>query len=309
MKKAATTLVTLVVFTLVFLGFIPGCSGSSSSAAPPPAPALPTPQTTPPPTITDNQSAIVAETPPPVKPLDETWYQVASFDGIVNKTTPEFHIYGTEWNLKWAIDADNLDTAVLKLDIYRKAEPFALWQTVSSAGASSDTVNFFMSGPDKRDFFIKVTALNLKQWTIEIEDNAIAATSYPVQITYINYHGTYFPPDPPNGLCFERVEPDEYVVIKNLSDCAVDLTGWTLKNVSRFTPYFKFPPGYILPGGIIRVYTDEVHPETGGFTFYYGFGDLWRNDNPDIAVLYDAQGNEVSRKSYTLPIKLNGATE
>ena len=309
----APLLLTLALCALIFLGFVPSCSSTS-----PAAPAVPAPTATPPPVTsnppvtpdtTENQTATVAETVPPTEPPHETWYQVDSFDGIVSETTPNFHIYGTEWNLKWNIDADDLNTAVFKLDIFPKAQPFALWRTISNGGASSGTENYYMSITDKRDFFIKITSLNVKHWTIEIEDNAIAATAYPVQITYINYRGTYYPPDPPGGFCYERVEPDEYVVIKNLSDCAVEMTGWTLKNISRATPYFKFPSGYILPGGIIRVYTDEVHPETGGFTFFYGFGDLWRNDNPDIAVLYDAQGNEVSQKSYTLPMKLNEPAE
>jgi hypothetical protein len=123
----------------------------------------------------------------------------------------------------------------------------------------------------------------------------------------VHYKGTIFPTDPENGICFERIEPDEFVVIKNLSECFQDMTGWTLKNISKPSPTFKFPPAIIVPGGIIRVYTDEYHPETGGLTFYYGYGDIWSNDKPDIAVLYDALGNEVSRKSYTLPMKLNEA--
>jgi len=302
---AAIRLLTLAICTLVLLSFAPGCSEIISTPTPLPPPVLPEPPITEPPAVSDNQSSTVAETPPAAEPSDETWYQVASFEGTVSETTPQFHIYGTEWHLNWAVDADDLATAILKLDIYTKAEPFAVWHTVSSNGASSDTVNFFMSGLDKRDFFIKVTALNLSQWTMNIEDNAIAATSYPVKITYIHYRGTLFPPDPTKGICIKRVEPDEYVVIKNLSECAVELSGWTLKNISKPSPQFKFPPSVILPGGIIRVYTDEVHPETGGLTFYFGTGDIWSNDNPDIAVLYDAQGNEVSRKSYTLPMKLN----
>ncbi len=304
-------LLTLAICTLALLSFAPACSEILSTPTPASPPVLPKPPITEPPAVSENQSSTVAETPPVAEPAnepsDEIWYEVVSFGGIVSQTTPPFHVYGTEWHLHWAIEADDPAAAIFKMDIYSKAEPFAIWHSVSSNGEISDTVNFFMSGL-KRDFFIKVTALNLRQWTIQIEDNAIAATSYPVQVTYIHYKGTLFPPDPPKGFCYKRVEPDEYVVIKNLSECEVELTGWTLKNISKPSPQFKFPPGVILPGGIIRVYTDEVHPETGSLTFFYGTGDIWSNDNPDIAVLYDAQGNEVSRKSYTLPMKLNEET-
>ncbi len=263
------------------------------------------------PAISENQSTTVAETPPATSSTDEeTWYPVETFSGIASETTPVFHIYGTEWHLTWTIETDNPDTSVFKIAIYPKEQPFALWQTVSNDGGTNGTVDYFMSNVDKRDLFIKVTALNLQQWTIEIEDNATAAMSYPVEISSIHFKGTIYPVDPEEGCCtYERVEPDEYVVIKNLSSCYVDMTGWELKNISKPSPVFKFPEFTIFPGGIIRVYTDEYHPETGGLTFYYGYGDMWSNDHNDIAVLYDALGNEVSRKSYTVPMKLNQAAE
>jgi hypothetical protein len=308
-NEAFRYLVALIALLLVLLSTAPACTQPPTApAAAPLKPRVTQPAT--PPTTSENQSAEAAETPPASPSADEeTWYPVATFNGIVNETTPVFHIYGTEWHLTWTIEAENPETAVFKLTIYPKEQPFIIWQTVSNDGSTNGTVDYFMSNVDKRDLFIKVTALNLQQWTIEIEDNAIAATSYPVEISSIHYRGTVFPPNPDEGFCYERVEPDEYVVIKNLSTCYVDMTGWQLKNISKPSPTFKFPNVIIIPGGIIRVYTDEYHPETGGLTFYYGFGDIWSNDHNDIAVLYDALGNEVSRKSYTVPIPLNQAAE
>ena len=49
-----------------------------------------------------------------------------------------------------------------------------------------------------------------------------------------------------------------------------------------------------------RIYTAEVHPEYGGLTFHYHPGDIWNNLEPDIAVLYNSNGEEVSRRSYYL---------
>jgi hypothetical protein len=155
---------------------------------------------------------------------------------------------------------------------------------------------------------------------------AIAATSSPVLITYIRYKGTVYLPDPENCLCYKRVEPDEYVVIKNLSETYVKMGGWVLKNITKGYPSFTFPLNFIFgPGQIIRVYTDEIYPECGTwlefgedskapycenpgkiwFSFNWAAGDIWSNEKPDVAVLYDAQGNEVSRKSYTVPMKMN----
>jgi hypothetical protein len=268
-------------------------------------PTVPKPPVTKPSPTSDNQSTKQAETPNP-EIAEESWFPVTTFSGQVDETTPSFHIYGTEWRLTWTIDTVSLEKAVFKLTIYPKDAPYAIWQTVSNAGKNTGTVNYFVSNVDKRDYFIRISSQYVQNWTIEIEDNGTAATSYPIEISSIHYRGTVFPPDPPNGFCYERVEPDEYVVIKNLSTCFQDLTGWQLKNISKPSPTFKFPPAYILPGGIIRIYTDEYHPEFGGLTFYYGFGDIWSNDHADIAVLYDALGNEVYRKSYRLPMKIGG---
>ena len=162
----------------------------------------------------------------------------------------------------------------------------------------------------------------------ELQDNATAAASSPVLITYIHYKGTVYPPEPEKGFCYKRVEPNEYVVIKNLSESPVKMGGWILKNISKPSPPFTFPSHFISdPGQIIRVYTNEVYPECetwqkfgekgpycadsgkAWFSFYYGYGDIWSNDKPDIAVLYDARGSEISRKSYAVPSKMGVSSE
>ena len=107
-----------------------------------------------------------------------------------------------------------------------------------------------------------------------------------VQITRIFYDGLV-----------PLVESDEYVEITNLGTEAVDLSGWVLKDISEGYPSFTFPSYVLAPGQSIRVYTNEIHPEYGGFSFGYGKA-IWNNNNPDTAVLYNAQGQEVSRKSY-----------
>ena len=107
-----------------------------------------------------------------------------------------------------------------------------------------------------------------------------------VQITKIFYDGLVY-----------RVESDEYVEITNLGSEPQDLAGWVLKDISEGYPSFTFPSYILEPGASIRVYTDEIHPEWGGFSFGYGKA-IWNNTDPDVAALYDAQGQEVSRKSY-----------
>ncbi len=115
---------------------------------------------------------------------------------------------------------------------------------------------------------------------------ATGCAAHNVQITYIFY----------DGLA-PRVESDEYVQITNLGNQPQDLAGWTLKDISEGYPSFTFPSYILAPGESIRVYTNEYHPEWGGFSFEYGKA-IWNNSEPDIAALYDSQDKEVSRKSY-----------
>jgi len=59
------------------------------------------------------------------------------------------------------------------------------------------------------------------------------------------------------------------------------------------------PPQSILyPGQTILVFTDEIHCQTGGYSFNWGLGNIWNNEIADTAVLYNARGEEVSRRSY-----------
>ena len=112
------------------------------------------------------------------------------------------------------------------------------------------------------------------------------STATNVEITKIFYDGL----EP-------RTESDEYVEIKNLGSEPVDLEGWVIKDISEGYPSLTFPAYILQPGKSIRVYTNEIHPEYGGFSFGSGKA-VWNNSSPDTAVLRNAQGQEVSRKSY-----------
>ena len=107
-----------------------------------------------------------------------------------------------------------------------------------------------------------------------------------VQITNIFYDGIV-----------PQVESDEYVEITNLGTEPVNLQGWKLIDIDEGYPELIFPYFILNPGQSIRVYTNEIHPEYGGFSFNRGSA-VWNNSDPDTAVLYNSQGEEVSRKSY-----------
>ena len=89
-------------------------------------------------------------------------------------------------------------------------------------------------------------------------------------------------------------ESDEYVEIVNIGGTAQELFGWRLSDIADGSPEFVFPLWELEPGEIIRVYTNEVHPEWGGFSFAHGKA-IWNNEksDPDEAGLFNQIGELV----------------
>lgn len=139
------------------------------------------------------------------------------------------------------------------------------------------------------DAFGNATKLNIRMdsnKSITAHFKEYVETVSDVEITSIFYDGLV-----------PRYESDEYVEITNVGNQVQDLYDWVLKDISDGHPSFTFPHYLLGPGESIRVYTDEVHSEYGGFSFGYGRA-VWNNTDHDTAVLCDTQGQEVSRKSY-----------
>jgi endonuclease YncB( thermonuclease family) len=105
-----------------------------------------------------------------------------------------------------------------------------------------------------------------------------------VEITYIFYDGVV-----------KRVESDEYAVIKNVGGSPINLGGWRL-NAGDEGQDFIFPNFELQPGQACRVYTNEHHPETCGFSF--GIGHAIWNNKGNCGYLYDSTGAEVSSYCY-----------
>ena len=94
-----------------------------------------------------------------------------------------------------------------------------------------------------------------------------------------------------------RTESDEYVAIVNEGGSAQELRGWRLLDIADGRPRFVFPTRTLEPGETIRVYTNQVHSDSGGFSFGSRTA-IWSNSDPDEAGLYDADGTLMSSKSY-----------
>ncbi|MGB5595056.1 MAG: lamin tail domain-containing protein, partial [Crocosphaera sp.] len=91
-------------------------------------------------------------------------------------------------------------------------------------------------------------------------------------------------------------QSDEYIEIRNSGNVAADLSNWKVTSSGK-GQIFAFPEGTSLAANqMIRVYTNEVHQESGGFSF--GSKTAIWNDKGDIGKVLDAEGNEVSNFSY-----------
>jgi hypothetical protein len=104
-----------------------------------------------------------------------------------------------------------------------------------------------------------------------------------VRITHVEYN--------PSG-------PDlagEYVAIKNLGGVPVDLTKWTLSDLSKHT--FEFPHCTLAPGASVRVWTQRGNNTSTDL--YWGRGvAVWSNIG-DRAYLRDSEGELVYVYTYT----------
>ena len=105
-----------------------------------------------------------------------------------------------------------------------------------------------------------------------------------VEISFILYDGEV-----------PYVESDEYAQITNSGTGVTDLQGWRL-NAGDPGQDFNFPSYNIQPGQSCRVYTNEYHPESCGFSFGSASA-LWSNSG-DCGRLYDSTGGLVDEYCY-----------
>ncbi|MCB8980705.1 MAG: thermonuclease family protein [Ardenticatenaceae bacterium] len=111
-----------------------------------------------------------------------------------------------------------------------------------------------------------------------------AAAPGDVQLTFIFYDGLV-----------SQVESDEYAVITQNGGSPVNIGGWRL-NAGNPGQDFTFPGFDLQPGQSCRVYTNEYHPDTCGFSF--GSGQAIWNNGGDCGYLFDNTGAQVSQRCY-----------
>ncbi|OTE95399.1 hypothetical protein BCS42_15220 [Crenothrix sp. D3] len=95
----------------------------------------------------------------------------------------------------------------------------------------------------------------------------------------------------------KRTQSDEYVELTNRGNKAADISGWKITSAGSPKQWFIFSKGSVLDAGkSFRVYTNEVHPETGGFSF--GSKTAIWNDAGDELNLFDATAKNVATLTY-----------
>jgi hypothetical protein len=85
-------------------------------------------------------------------------------------------------------------------------------------------------------------------------------------------------------------KPAEYVEIQNFSQIPVNLRGWRL--VSETGNQSCNLRGTLDPNEVLRIWSRRGNP---GFDCRLGNNDIWIDNAADPAVLYNPQGEEVSR--------------
>jgi SH3-like domain-containing protein len=100
-------------------------------------------------------------------------------------------------------------------------------------------------------------------------------------------------PSPGNVVIIGVNKQAEYVDIQNVGGTDQDLTNWRL--VSETGNQACTLGGVLAAGQVLRIYARAEDAGLGGFNCGFG-GPIWNNSESDPAVLYDANGNEVSRR-------------
>jgi len=130
-------------------------------------------------------------------------------------------------------------------------------------------------------------------WTQEVlpiqapPEPAVVEATGGLEITALVYQGKV-----------KRAQSDEYIEVTNKGSTAIDLSGWKVTSAAaKKKQVFTFPNGTsIAAGQSFRVYTNEVHPETGGFSF--GSATAVWNDLGDQGQVLDPSGTVVATWSY-----------
>ena len=154
--------------------------------------------------------------------------------------------------------------------------------TAAAVSQATSTTNL----PSQKDLAAK--AGSKSQAAVPAPKSTNVASGTGISIADIHYDG-----DVP------KTEADEYIAISNGSKESIDVSGYYMYVATTGTqgPTFYFPKGTVIKAGSsVRVYTNEIHKESGGYTFGSGKA-LWSN-NGGLGVLKDSKGKKLGEYKY-----------
>jgi endonuclease YncB( thermonuclease family) len=123
--------------------------------------------------------------------------------------------------------------------------------------------------------------------------DTFSSAEYETRASQIGIWETTPTPEPSTAqvIIIKVNKRDEYVDIQNIGDMDVDLAGWNL--VSERGHQECPLSGSIKAGETLRIWSGTAQGD--GYSCGYT-NPIWNNSESDPAVLYNAQGAEVSRK-------------
>ena len=92
------------------------------------------------------------------------WNTIITFTGSAFKTTELFHIPSGTWRINWTYKGGEL--AGFSFFVYPEGETMYI-ETLMTMGSSKSDTTYIYKGPG--NYYIKVLATNIKEWTITIE--------------------------------------------------------------------------------------------------------------------------------------------
>ena len=102
---------------------------------------------------------------------EKIWHDVISFSGTSNKNTQPFSIQGKQWRIKWDFqdsrEFGDETNGLFIVQIYRVGES-TITDIVSHEGLSANDTGYIYEG--EGDFYFKISATNVKSWTMTVED-------------------------------------------------------------------------------------------------------------------------------------------
>mmetsp|Transcript_25152 Transcript_25152/g.59326 ORF Transcript_25152/g.59326 Transcript_25152/m.59326 type:complete len:203 (+) Transcript_25152:199-807(+) len=158
----------------------------------------------------------------------------------------------------------------------------------SAASQAVQTQTSASNLPSQSQLLDKVGSLTVAASTVAAAPPA-AKVAAPIAIADISFNGQV-----------PRTEADEFVVVKNSSKDTIDVSGYSVYPATSGTQgsTFFFPKGSVLkPNQSVRIYTNEIHKETGGYS--WGSGKALWNNSGGLGVLKDNSGKKIGEFKYT----------